>query len=223
MTKVAVVLSGCGVYDGSEIHESVLTLLALERVGAEVTCIAPEISQRHVIDHSTGEIMDDEDRNVLQESARISRGEIMPLDQVRAEQFDAFIYVGGFGVAKNLSSFAFDGDAYDVDAATVSLIQSAHESSIPQGFMCIAPVLAACALGQHHVKLTVGNDKATAQSIEVKGAEHVECAVGAIIIDAKNKVVSTPAYMLATTILEAESGINQLVKSIVKMARKNVN
>lgn len=218
MTKVAVVLSGCGVYDGSEIHESVLTLLALAHAGVEVTCIAPEITQKHVIDHSTGEVMEDEDRNVLQESARISRGKIKPLDQVRADEFDAFIYVGGFGVAKNLSSFAFDGDAYDVDAAIVSLIQSAHENASPQGFMCVAPVLAACALGHLGIQLTIGNDKATAQAIEAKGAKHIECPVGEIVIDSDNKVVSTPAYMLANNILEIESGIKQLVQSIVKLA-----
>ena len=133
MKKVAVILSGCGVYDGSEIHEAVLTLLALARSGATVTCIAPDITQKHVVDHSKGEVMLDEDRNILQEAARISRGEIIPLDQVHAHQFDAFIYVGGYGAAKNLSSFAFDGPAYDVDPATMSLIQSAHEASLPQG------------------------------------------------------------------------------------------
>lgn len=218
MTKVAVILSGCGVYDGSEVHEAVLTLLALARAGVEVTCVAPDITQKHVIDHTRGEVMLDEDRNVLQEAARISRGEIQPLDQVRAEQFDAFIYVGGYGAAKNLSSFAFDGAAYDADPSTVSLIQATHAAGIPQGFMCIAPVLAAVALGSKGVQLTVGNDVGTATAIEAKGAQHVECPVGGIIIDAGNKIVSTPAYMLASNILEAESGINQLVKSVLQIA-----
>lgn len=218
MTKVAVILSGCGVYDGSEIHEAVLTLLALARSGAEVTCVAPDITQKHVVDHSQGEVMLDEDRNVLQEAARISRGEIQPLDQVNAEHFDAFIYVGGYGAAKNLSSFAFDGAAYDADPATVSLIQAAHEASIPQGFMCIAPVLAAVALGPKGVQLTIGNDISTASALEAKGAKHIECPVGGIIIDTDNKIISTPAYMLASNILEAESGINQLVRSILQIA-----
>ncbi|MGJ8653221.1 MAG: isoprenoid biosynthesis glyoxalase ElbB [Opitutaceae bacterium] len=218
MTKVAVILSGCGVYDGSEIHEAVLTLLALARAGVDVTCAAPDITQKHVVDHSQGEVMLDEDRNVLQEAARISRGKIQPLDQVQAEQFDAYIYVGGYGVAKNLSSFAFDGAAYDADPAIVSLIQAAHAADIPQGFMCISPVLAAVALGEKGVKLTIGNDASTASALEAKGAQHVECPVGGIIIDADNKIVTTPAYMLARNILEAESGINQLVKSVLQIA-----
>ncbi|MGJ8639946.1 MAG: isoprenoid biosynthesis glyoxalase ElbB [Opitutaceae bacterium] len=218
MKNVAVVLSGCGVYDGSEIHEAVLTLLALSRSGAQVTCIAPDITQKQVIDHSTGEVMVDEDRNVMQEAARISRGQIEPLDQVRADQYDAFIYIGGYGVAKNLSSFAFDGDEYDADPATVSLIQSAHAAAIPQGFMCISPVLAARALGQFGVQLTIGNDQDVANALTVKGAQHVDCPVGGLVIDADNKVVSTPAYMLAKNLLEAESGINQLVKAILQIA-----
>ncbi|MEN8663112.1 MAG: isoprenoid biosynthesis glyoxalase ElbB [Lentimonas sp.] len=218
MKNVAVVLSGCGVFDGSEIHESVLTLLALARSGANVTCLAPDITQKHVIDHSKGTVMEDEDRNVLQEAARISRGDILPLDHIEAHQFDAFIYVGGYGVAKNLSSFAFDGDAYDADPSIVNLIQSAHEASLPQGFICISPVLAARALGQFGVQLTIGNDEATAKALKAKGAQHVECAVGGIVIDPDNKVVSTPAYMLATNILEAESGINQLVRSVLQFA-----
>ncbi|MGZ0655786.1 isoprenoid biosynthesis glyoxalase ElbB [Coraliomargarita sp. W4R53] len=215
-TKVAVILSGCGVYDGAEIHESVLTLLALAKAGAEVSCIAPDIAQRHVIDHTTGEELEEEDRNVMTESARISRGVISPLDNVKAEDFDAFIYVGGFGVAKNLSSYAFDGVDYDVDPAIVDLIQTAHEAGKAQGFMCIAPVLAARALGTNHVHLTIGNDADTAAKLEAKGATHVICAVDSIVVDEANRVVSTPAYMLAQSITEAEAGINQLVKAVLK-------
>lgn len=218
MKNVAVVLSGCGVYDGSEIHEAVLTLLALARSGAKVTCVAPDITQKHVVDHSKSEVMEDEDRNVLQEAARISRGDIVPLDSIKAKQFDAFIYIGGYGAAKNLSSFAFDGVEYDVDPSTVSLIQNAHEASLPQGFICISPILAARALGEFKVQLTIGNDENTASALEVKGAQHIECAVGGIVIDSDNKVISTPAYMLAKNILEAESGINQLVKAVLQIA-----
>lgn len=217
-SKVAVILSGCGVYDGSEIHESVLTLLALAKAGADVTCVAPDITQKHVIDHSSGEEMLDEDRNVLVEAARISRGDITPLDSVSADDFDAFIYVGGFGAAKNLSSYAFDGPDYDTDPGVVDLIQSTHAASKPQGFVCIAPVLAARALGEQHVQLTIGNDLDTAAAIEAKGAKHVDCAVDSIIIDAGNKIVSTPSYMIAESIIEAETGINQLVKAVLKLA-----
>ena len=215
--KVAVILSGCGVYDGSEINESVLTLLALARAGAEVTCVAPDIAHKHVIDHSRGEAMVDEDRNVLIEASRIARGEITPLYGVKAEDFDAFIYVGGFGAAKNLSSYAFDGIDYDVDPGVNDLIQAAHAAGRPQGFMCIAPVLAARALGEHKVVLTIGNDPDTASALEAKGAKHQECPVDDIITDQGNRVVSTPAYMLAESILEAESGINRLVEAVLKL------
>ena len=218
-TKVAVVLSGCGVYDGSEIHESVLTLLALDRAGASVQCVAPDITQKHVIDHSKGEEMIDEDRNVLVEASRISRGSIQPLDAVSAEDFDAFIYVGGFGAAKNLSSYAFDGPDYDADPGVVDLIQAAHAAGKPQGFMCIAPVLAARALGQNSVKLTIGNDAATAAALTGKGAEHVECPVDSAVSDETNRVVSTPAYMLAESITDVEAGINQLVTEVLKMCQ----
>ncbi len=219
-TKVAVILSGCGVYDGSEIHESVLTLLALAKAGAEVSCVAPDIAQKHVIDHSKGEEMEDEDRNVMIEAARISRGDILPLDGVEASDFDAFIYVGGFGAAKNLSSYAFDGANYDVDAAVIDLIQAAHKAGLPQGFMCIAPVLAARALGQAGVALTIGNDPDTAAALEGKGAKHLECPVDDIITDQGNRVVSTPAYMLAESIVEAEKGINRLVKAVIQLSKQ---
>ena len=215
--KVAVILSGCGVFDGAEIHESVLTLLALARAGAKVTCAAPDITQRHVINHATGEEAED-DRNVLEEAARISRGDISSLDQIKIEQLDAIIFVGGFGVAKNLSSFAFDGMAYDIDPIIQSLIQDAHQQKKALGFICIAPVLAAAALGSKKVRLTIGNDAETAAILENKGAQHVNCAVDEIVVDTANRVVTTPAYMLAEDILQAEAGINKLVSELLKLA-----
>ncbi|NBB78416.1 MAG: isoprenoid biosynthesis glyoxalase ElbB [Verrucomicrobia bacterium] len=215
--KVAVILSGCGYQDGSEINESVLTLLALAKSGADVQCVAPSITQRHVVDHRTGEPTEDEDRNVLIESSRIARGEICSLDDVRATDFDAFIYVGGFGAAKNLSSFAFDGPDYDIDPGVNDLIQTAHAKGIPQGFMCIAPVLAACALGKQAVLLTIGNDSSIAEALQVKGANHQDCPVDNIIVDQGNRVVSTPAYLLAQSITEAEAGINRLVAAILQL------
>jgi enhancing lycopene biosynthesis protein 2 len=215
--KVALILSGCGVYDGSEINESVLTLLALARAGADVSCVAPNIALKHVIDHSKGEIMVDEHRNVLVEAARISRGQIQALDSVQANDFDAFIYVGGFGAAKNLSSYAFDGADYDADPAVIDLIQTAHAAGRPQGFMCIAPVLAARALGEKNVVLTIGNDADTAAALEGKGARHQNCPVDDIITDEGNRVVTTPAYMLAESILQAEAGINRLVEAVLKL------
>jgi enhancing lycopene biosynthesis protein 2 len=219
-TKVAVILSGCGVYDGSEIHESVLTLLALDRAGAQVQCVAPDITQKHVIDHSKGQEMLDEDRNVMVEASRISRGDIQPLDSASADDFDAFIFVGGFGAAKNLSSYAFDGPDYDVDPGVVDLIQAAHTAGRAQGFICIAPVLAARALGPNGVQLTIGNDADTAAALEAKGALHVECSVDSIVIDETNCIISTPAYMLAESITDAEIGINKLVAGLLRMSQK---
>lgn len=218
MKKVAVILSGCGAYDGAEIQEAVLTLLALDRAGAEVTCAAPDITHKHIIDHTTGEEMVDADRNVMIEASRITRGAITPLNLLNPEDYDAIIFVGGFGVAKNLSSFAFDGEGYDADPETVDLIERAHGLKKPLGFMCIAPVLAARALGEHGVQLTIGNDSGVASALEAKGAKHVECPVSEAITDPENRVVSTPAYMLAQSVGEAEAGINKLVKSVLEFA-----
>lgn len=215
--KVALILSGCGYLDGSEINESVLTLLALAKSGVEVQCVAPNIAHKHIVDHRTGETTEDEDRNVLTEASRIARGEICSLDDIRATDFDAFIYVGGYGAAKNLSSFAFDGPDYDIDPGVNDLIQAAHAKGIPQGFMCVAPVLAASALGKQKVLLTIGNDPAIANALQAKGATHQECPVDNIIVDQGNRVVSTPAYLLAQTITEAETGINRLVASVLQL------
>ena len=215
--KVAVILSGCGVFDGAEIHESVLTLLALARAGAKVTCAAPDITQRHVINHATGEEVEDEDRNVFEEAARISRGEIKRIKDLRLSELDAIIFVGGFGVAKNLSSLAFDGKAYDIDPIINSFIQEAHQVGKALGFMCIAPALAASALGAKKVRLTIGNDVDTAAILESKGAQHINCPVNEIVVDTANRVVTTPAYMLAEDILQAEAGINKLVAELLKL------
>lgn len=216
--KVAVILSGCGVYDGSEIHEAVITLLALARAGAEVTCAAPDMPQAHVLDHTNGTITESAERNVLTEAARISRGKITPLSALNPDDFDALIFIGGFGAAKNLSSFAFDGADYQVVPEVTTLIQTAHASKKALGFMCIAPTLAAAALGDHGVQVTIGNDSSTAAALESKGAKHINCPVDEIVIDTANRVVTTPAYMLAENILQAEAGINKLVSELLKLA-----
>jgi enhancing lycopene biosynthesis protein 2 len=216
--KVAVILSGCGVYDGSEIHEAVITLLALARAGAEVTCVAPDIPQAHVLNHTQGTVTESDQRNVLTEAARISRGKITALSALKPDDFDAAIFIGGYGAAKNLSSFAFDGSDYHVLPEVAALIQTAHANKKPLGFMCIAPALAAVALGAMGVQLTIGTDADTASILESKGAKHVNCAVNEIVIDKVNRVVTTPAYMLADNILQAESGINKLVSELLKLA-----
>lgn len=217
MPKIGVVLSGCGVFDGTEIHEAVITLLALDRSGAEIICLAPDASQAHVVDHLKGAPVDGETRNILTEAARIARGEIRDLAGVRVEELDAAVFCGGFGAAKNLSTFAFAGQECTVREDVSRFIRDLHEAGKPMGFMCIAPVLAAKVLGGK-VQVTIGNDPATARAIEAMGARHVDCPVDMCVVDDRHKIVSTPAYMLAGSIKEAAAGIERLVKTLVKLA-----
>jgi enhancing lycopene biosynthesis protein 2 len=208
MKKVGVVLSGCGVYDGAEISESVLTLLALARGGAQAICFAPDKTQSDVINHLTGEPMADS-RNVLIEAARIARGDIHPLNQAKAEELDALLVPGGFGAAKNLSDFATQGSDCRVDADLKALAQQMHEQGKPLGFICIAPALLP-KIFEFPLRLTIGTDIDTAEVIEDMGGEHVPCPVEDIVVDEDNKIVTTPAYMLAQNIAEAAAGIEFL-------------
>jgi enhancing lycopene biosynthesis protein 2 len=213
MKKVGVVLSGCGVYDGAEISESVLTLLALARGGAQAICFAPDKTQSDVINHLTGEPMADS-RNVLIEAARIARGDIHPLNQAKAEELDALLVPGGFGAAKNLSDFATQGSDCRVDADLKALAQQMHEQGKPLGFICIAPALLP-KIFEFPLRLTIGTDIDTAEVIEDMGGEHVPCPVEDIVVDEDNKIVTTPAYMLAQNIAEAAAGIDKLVARVL--------
>ncbi|WP_192458354.1 isoprenoid biosynthesis glyoxalase ElbB [Musicola keenii] len=215
MKKVGVVLSGCGVYDGSEIHEVVLTLLAIDRAGAEAVCFAPDKEQRHVINHLTGATTG-EKRNVLEESARIARGKIQPLSVASADQLDALIVPGGFGAAKNLSDFAFRGAECQVDAELKMLTNNIHKKNKPIGFICIAPAMLPKLL-DIPVHLTIGNDSGTAATIEQMGGIHVSCPVDDVVVDVGHKVVTTPAYMLAQSISEAAVGIEKLVARVLEL------
>ncbi|MDC9622993.1 isoprenoid biosynthesis glyoxalase ElbB [Xenorhabdus sp. XENO-7] len=215
MKCVAVILSGCGVYDGSEIHESVLTMLSLSRLGAKVSFFSPDEVQHHVINHLNGEEQK-ETRNIMQESARITRGNIQPLSQVDTNALDALIIPGGFGVAKNLCNFAFKGSECEINKYLLSIVRSMHQQGKPMGFMCIAPVMVAKILGRP-IKVTIGNDPETAAQIEAMGGIHIECPVDDIVIDFKNKIVTTPAYMLAESLSQAEQGIDKLVRKILEM------
>ena len=214
--KVAVILSGCGVYDGAEIHESVLTLLRLDQRGAQVQCFAPDIAQHHVINHLSGEVMN-ESRNVLVESARIARGQVLDVRELQASEFDALILPGGFGVAKNLSDFAISGANCTVQADVLSAAQAFVKAGKPVGLICIAPALAAKIFGSG-VICTIGNDHDTAAAMTQMGAVHHECEVSDIVEDPARKLVSTPAYMLAQSISEAASGINKLVDRVLELA-----
>ncbi|PQQ37840.1 isoprenoid biosynthesis glyoxalase ElbB [Photorhabdus laumondii] len=215
MKSVAVVLSGCGVFDGSEIHESVLTLLSLDRLGVKTSFFAPDEPQLHVINHINGEEMGEE-RNVLQESARISRGKIKPLSQANADEFDALIIPGGFGVAKNLCDFAAKTVDCKINKELLSLVRAMHNQHKPMGFMCIAPVMLPKLLNKP-VKLTVGNDPETVAQVEAMGGVHIICKVNDVVVDLENKIVTTPAYMLAESISQAEEGIDKLVRKVLEM------
>lgn len=217
--KIAVILSGCGVYDGAEIHESVITLLRLDQRGAQVQCFAPDMAQLHVINHLTGEEMP-ESRNVLVESARIARGEVKDIAEANAEDFDALIVPGGFGAAKNLSNFAIEGAGCSINPQVLALAEAFVEAGKPLGLICISPALAAKIYGPG-VTCTIGNDTDTAAALDKMGAHHQECTVEDIVEDTVRKLVSTPAYMLGKNISEVASGINKLVDRVLELTHEN--
>ena len=215
--KIGVVLSGCGVYDGAEIHESVLTLLALDRRGAEAVVCAPDAPQMHVVDHRSGQVEAGASRNVLAESARIARGAIRDVAQVKAGEIDGLILPGGFGAAKNLCDFAVKGASCAVHPEVARLVREVHAQGKPVGAVCIAPALVAKVLGAEKPRLTIGTDEATAQGLEAMGATHVACAVTEVAVDRERKLVSTPAYMLGKRISEVADGIDEAVGALLEM------
>ncbi|MGB0205584.1 MAG: isoprenoid biosynthesis glyoxalase ElbB [Neptuniibacter sp.] len=216
MKKIAVILSGCGVFDGAEIYESVLTLLQLAERGVDYQCMAPNIDQMHVINHLTGEVAENETRNVLVEAARLARGEIIDLATANAEDYDALIIPGGFGAAKNLSDFAVKGPESQVNADVLSFTQAIHKAGKPVGLICIAPAMTPLIFGEG-ATCTIGNDADTAAAIEAMGGNHESCGVSEIVIDQERKIVTTPAYMLAGSITEAASGIRKLVDQVIDL------
>ncbi len=219
MPKVGVVLSGCGVMDGSEIHESVLTLLALSRSGAEAVCMAPNVDQLHVINHLAGSETK-EKRNVLVESARIARGKIRDMKDIKEKEIDALIFPGGLGASKNLCTFAVDGTDCKVNPDVARLVKEVHQAGKPIGAICIAPALIAKIFEGTGVELTIGKDKGTAEALTKLGQTHHECGVNEIWIDSRHKIVSTPAYMLARNLAEAWEGIEKLVKEVLTLRRQ---
>ncbi len=215
MKKIAVVLAGNGVFDGAEIHEATLTLLSIANNGAQYQCFAPDINQAHVINHITGEEMP-ETRNVLIEAARIARGNIKPLSEYKAVDFDAIIFPGGFGVAKNLCTFAFDGADCSVNPEVEAAIRNTVVAEKPIGALCISPALIAKVLGD--VEVTIGEDEGTANAIETLGATHIKTTHGEIVVDEKYKVITTPCYMLDATITQIATGAENAVKKLLEMA-----
>jgi len=218
MAKVGVVLSGCGVYDGSEIHEAVITLLALDRAGAEAICMAPDADQMHVINHLTGDVAEGESRNILVESARIARGNIKNLKDVSANDFDALIFPGGFGAAKNLCDFAINGPDCSVNPEVARIVKETVTAKKPLAAVCIAPALIAKIVGDNNSPaLTIGTDQGTAEAVQAMGAEHISCPVRETVVDKDNKIITSPAYMLAGRISEAADGIEKTVKQLIDM------
>ncbi len=199
--KVAIILSGCGVFDGAEINETVLTALSLDQLGAQVEYFAPDINQHHVLNHLTGEEMP-EQRNVLVESARITRGKSRDIRELKAADFDAF---------------AFKGADCRVQEDILQAILQFKEVKKPVGLICISPALSAKIFGEG-VRCTIGDDADTAAAITQMGGVHQDCAVDGIVVDEKNRLVTTPAYMLAQSISEAAKGIHKLVEQVLAMA-----
>lgn len=212
--KIAIVLSGCGVYDGAEIHEATLTMLAISHQGAEYSLFAPDIEQAHVINHLTGEVTT-ESRNVLVESARIARGNIQALSEFEASDFDAIVFPGGFGAAKNLSTFAFDGENCAINKDVENAIMAMLASKKPIGALCISPVILAKLIPD--VKLTIGHDEGTANAIKLMGGNHVKTTHGEVVVDTANKIITTPCYMLDATISQIAEGANNVIKAILDL------
>ena len=221
--KVALLIAGCGVYDGAEIYETVLTLLRLDEKDAEYQFIAPDKPLAHVINHQTGEEVSNSQpggaasRNLLTEAARLARGEIIALSTANPEDYDAIILPGGFGVAKNFSTFASEGANASVDSDVQNFVQAFYKAKKPIGLMCITPAITA-KLIQPGILCTVGKDAAVVGAMTSMGSLHKSCAVDEIVVDNNHKVVTTPAYMLAQRITEAKAGIFKLVDKVLELA-----
>jgi len=218
MKKVGVILAGSGVYDGAEIHEAVLTMLALDKRNVKMVIMAPDVKQYHVINHLNGEEMN-ESRNVLIEAARIARGEIKNIKDVDSSTLDAVILPGGFGVAKNLCDFAFKGENCIVEPSVLDFLSKIIKDKKPLGAVCIAPVLVA-KIYEHlgkKAELTIGTDAETASKVETMGNTHISCQVKEFHIDRKNNLVSSPAYMLGQRISEVAEGIDKTVEALLEL------
>lgn len=216
MKKFAVVLSGCGVFDGSEIHEGCAALLAIHRAGAEAVICAPAGPQMHVVNHLKGEPDEKDSRNILDESARLARGEIKPLAEVDIADLDAVLLPGGFGAAKNLCTFAVDGENCTVHPEIEAFLRAVHDKGKPIGAMCIAPVILARVFGPDlHPSLTIGNDPGTAAKIDLMGAHHVDCPATETVVDERNNIVTTPAYMIAADIGQVFDGATACVARLL--------
>ena len=217
MKNVAVILSGCGYLDGAEITEAISTLVAIGQNGAEYKVFAPnkDVSEtNHLTNTSTGQT-----RNVMQEAARIARGDIQPLENLKSQDFDALAFPGGFGAALHLCNFAEKGSSGEIDPQVKRVVNEFHDSGKPIAAICISPAIMALAFGNKGVNITIGDDQDTASELEKTGAKHSHCAVERFIVDTANKIITTPAYMDGSAkphqIFEGVSGA---IKELIKMA-----
>ncbi len=217
MKKIAVVLSGCGFKDGTEITESISSLIAITEFGAQYQCFAPQVEfETTAHSDSPGKLSP---RNTYEESARICRGNIKNLSELNESDFDALVIPGGFGAALHLSSWAKEGSQAQVEPHLEKLIKEFHQASKPIGAMCIAPTLLAKVLGSETATITIGDDKETAQEIEKTGAHHENCEVTDYITDRENKLLTTPAYMYGNALpFEVFTGIRKMIKEVIEMA-----
>lgn len=217
----AVVLSGCGVFDGTEIHEAVLTMLAIDEADADYQCFAPNTWQARTIDHFTGHAVaiagDEDNRNVLAESARIARGQIKDLKDFNAKDFDAIVFPGGFGAALNLSDFAVKAGDCDVNVEVKRAVEESFDHGLVIGAMCIAPTVIARILGEHHIKVTIGNDSKVAAGLQKMGAIHENKSATDVCVDVENKIVTTPCYMLANSIKDIAAGTHNLINEMIDL------
>jgi len=217
--KAGIVLSGCGVNDGTEIHEAVLTMLHLDRLGVQIVCAAPDSDQAQVVNHVSGQVCGADERSMLLESARIARGDILALDELNSRDIDVLIFPGGLGAARNLCTFADDGPQCSVRPDVEQLILDMRQAGKPLGALCIAPVVLARVLGSRDmpVEVTIGNDSGVAGAIGAMGARHVECPVDQAVTDEQYRVVTSPAYMLASGIHEVYKSTGALVDAVMKL------
>ncbi len=220
MPKIGVVLAGCGFLDGAEIQEAVFTLLALEKNGAEIISMAPNIDQYHIVNHLTNKPENKQKRNVLEESARIVRGNIKDIKEINPNDLDAVIFPGGFGAAKNLCDFALKGPDCSINPDVENLLTKMIQNKKPIAMVCIAPVITSKIfqkLGIKNIKLTIGTDIDTANALKSLGTQHINCPVKEFVVDEEHKIVSSPAYMLGQNMSEVAEGIEKTVKELIKL------
>jgi enhancing lycopene biosynthesis protein 2 len=224
MKKVAVILSGCGVYDGSEIHESVSVFLAMSQLGVDVECYAPDIKQHHVVNHLTGE-EESESRSVLAESARIARGKVTPLADFNIHPFHALVLIGGFGAAKNLTTWAFDGPESEINEEVKCCVKAFHEAKKPILALCVAPVVLAKSLEDESVTISLGSTKLPANydiesfnaGVESLGLKTKNCAIDDICVDNDHKIITTPCYMMEGSLAQMYKGIYKGCEKLIKL------